>query len=275
MPGNGVCRLVAREKRSSVTELMTSTIALSAMNKSLGFLGRENELTQLRALYAQRKHVLIVGPEGIGKTALLRQLRQSCPMFLCEETSSLRRVCDSLERELGWSHYKMNVIERKNRLLTYLGRRGEAVGLDHVALTPPRVSRFVQHLTDAVPVWIACRSALARDIGHVWQHLFRFERVELQALSLEEVRTLVQAAVDLENIQKEARDHVSQIYRLSKGIPRILEELFIEMAARRYQMNSAFGMHLLELDRRIQELNVAVRAAQTVQEPANASRLRL
>ena len=244
---------------------MTSTTALSPMNKSLAFIGRESEIARLRALYADRRHVVIVGPAGIGKTALLRQVRQSCPMFLCEETSSLRRICESLERELGWSHYKMNVIERKNRLLTYLGRRGEAIGLDHVALTPPRVSRFVQHLADTVPVWIACQSTTARDIGHVWQHLFRFERVELAGLSLGEVRTLVEGAANLGNIQAEARDHISQIYRLSKGIPRILEELIIEMAVRKYQMNSAFGMHLLDLDRRIQELDLAVKAAQTVQ----------
>jgi hypothetical protein len=256
-----------REKRSSVTELMTSTRALSPMNKSLAFTGRENELGRLRALYADRRHVVIVGPAGIGKTALLRQVRQSCPMFLCEETSSLRRICDGLERELGWRHHKMNVIERKNRLLTDTRRRGEAIAMDHVALTPPRVSRFIQHLADSAPVWIACRSTLAGEIGHVWQHLFRFERVEVSPLRLHETRTLVEAAIDLGNIQPEAREHASQIHHLSKGSPRILEELLIEMAARKYQMNTAFGMHLLDLDRRIQEINLGVSATmQTVYE---------
>jgi len=48
-------------------------------------------------------------------------------MLLCEESSSLRRICDSLERQLGWTHGKLNVVERKNRLLAYLERRGEPV----------------------------------------------------------------------------------------------------------------------------------------------------
>lgn len=230
------------------------------MNKSLGFVGRENELAQLRALYGERRHVLIVGPAGIGKTALLRQSRQNCPMFLCEDTSSLGRICERLERDLGRSHGQMNMIERKNRLLTYMRSRGEVVALDDLALTPPRVSRFIHHLVEIVPVWIACQSTAANEIGHVWQHLFKFERIELSPLSFEEVRCLVGAAVDLGNIQAEARDHALQIHRLSKGVPRILEELLIEMAARRYEMNSAIGMQLLELDRRIQEMHLAVSA---------------
>jgi len=231
------------------------------MNKSIAFTGREKEMERLRSLYRERKHVVIVGRAGIGKTALLRQLRQSCPLLLCEETSSLRRICDGLERQLGWKHYKMNVVERKNRLLAYAQRRGEPVALDHLALTPPRVSRFVEHLAERVPVWIACRSTLADDIGHVWQHLYKFERVELEPLTPNETRVLVEAAIDLGNIQAEARGHIPQIHRLSKGVPRILEEFLVELAAREYKMDTSFGMHLLDLDRRIQELDLAVQSA--------------
>jgi hypothetical protein len=92
------------------------------MNKSFAFFGRERELDELRTLYTLRKHVLIVGPAGYGKTAVLREVRPQCPLLVCEETSSLRRVCDSAERQLGWSHHKLDVIERKNRLLAYLVR---------------------------------------------------------------------------------------------------------------------------------------------------------
>jgi hypothetical protein len=205
--------------------------------------------------------VLIVGPAGIGKTALLRQARQQFPFLLCEETSSLRRICDGLERELGWTHRKMNVIERKNRLLRYLARRGTLVAFDNVASTPPRVDRFIAHLKDQVPVWIACRSDRPREIGAIWQHLYEFTRVELAPLSFRETSTLINAAVDAGHVQGDASCHIRELYRMCEGIPRILEELLIELAHREYQMGRSFGLNLLDLDRRIHEIDLAAKAA--------------
>jgi len=240
------------------------------MNNSLAFVGRENEIEELRLIYTERRPVLIIGAPGVGKTALLRQMRQSYPMLLCEETTSLRRICDSFERQIGWKHYKMNVIERKNRLITYLGRRGEPVALDDVALTPPRVARFIAHLIERVPVWIACRSQLAKDIGAVWQYLYNFAQVELGPLTLAESTALIEAAVEIGNVQPEICGHIRQLHHMAKGNPRILEELLIELAARQYKMDRAFGLHLLDLDRRIHELDAAVKAGS---EPSASARV--
>jgi len=220
---------------------------------AVSFVGRKEEAGELQRIYAQRQHALIVGPAGIGKTALLRQVRQSCPLLLCEETSSLRRICDCLERDLGWKHYKLNVVERKNRLVEYLARRNQPVVFDHVALTPPRVARFMTQLAERIPVWIACRSTLAHDIGHVWQYIFRFVRVELPPLLRSETRVLVEASADAGRIQVDAKAHVAELHRFCKGNPRVLEELLIELAARRYDMDKPFGRQLLDLDRRIHE----------------------
>jgi hypothetical protein len=230
------------------------------MNKSLAFFGREKEIEQLRSFHASRKHVLIVGPAGIGKTALLRHVRQNCPLLLCEETSSLRRICDRLELQLGWTHRKLNVIERKNRLLAYLTRRGEPVTFDHVALTPPRVARFIGMLAEQIPVWISCRSDQRADIGHVWEDLYKFTRLELAALTPLETSALIHHAVAEGNIQADADWHIGQLHRMSGGNPRILEELLIELAAREYKMDSDFGLNLLELDRQIHEIDLAIKS---------------
>ena len=175
-------------------------------------------------------------------------------MLLCEETSSLRRICDGLERQLGWTHYKMNAVERKNRLLQYLARRGEPVAMDHLALTPPRVARFIAGLSESVPVWVACRSDAPREIGRVWEYLYKFVRIEVPPLTWHEGQLLIEHAVAIGSIQSEAEVHAKHLYRLSKGIPRILEELLIELAGRKYEMSKPFGWHLLDIDRRIHEL---------------------
>ena len=230
------------------------------MNKSFAFFGREKEIEKLRRLHAQRSHVLLVGPAGIGKTALLRQVRQRCPLLICEETSSLRRICDSLERQLGWIHRKLNVVERKNRLLAYLERRGEPVAFDHVARTAPRVARFMGKLSEMIPIWIACRSDQPNDIGDVWEHLYKFTSVEIPPLKTEETRRLILQAVAEKNIQPDARRHIRELHRMSQGNPRMLEELIIELAAREYKMDGSFGLNLLALDREIHEFDLAVKA---------------
>jgi hypothetical protein len=226
------------------------------MNENVAFFGRQELIEKLRRLYAERKHVLIVGPEGIGKTALLRQVNQSCPIFLCEESSSLRRICDSLERQLGWARYKLNVVERKNRLLIYLERRGEPVAFDQAALIPPPVARFIGHLGGHIPVWIACRSDQRKEIGRVWEYLYRFTRIELLPLTRIETSALIEHAVARGKIQADAREHSAYLHQLSKGVPRVLEELLMELAARKYKIDSSLGRHLLDLDRRIREIGL-------------------
>ena len=64
---------------------------------------RDQLLQELRRLHCQRKNVLLVGPAGIGKTTLLRTLAQTLPLTICDETSSLVRLCDSLGNRIGWS----------------------------------------------------------------------------------------------------------------------------------------------------------------------------
>ena len=224
------------------------------------FVGRKKEIEQLRRSYAARLHVLIVGPAGIGKTALFREMRHYFPFLLCEETSSLRRICESLERQLGWAHRNMNVFERKNRLLPYLARRGEVIVLDSVALTPPRVARFIAGLVEHVPVWIACRSTQRKEIGAVWEHLYRFERVELAPLSLSETGALLRYATSTGGLPALSRNHILHLHRRGKGNPRVLEELLMELASREYELENPFARKLLDLDRRIHTVTATAHA---------------
>ena len=186
-------------------------------------------------------------------------------MLLCEETSSLRRICDSLERQLGWAHHKLSQIERKNRLLVYLLRRGEPIALDHVSRTTPRIARFIAHLGEQIPIWLACRSDQPQLIGHIWPELYKFTRVEISPLKELDTQALVAEAVAQGNIQGNAREHVNELHEMSGGNPRILKELLIELGTRTYKIGSSFGLNLLNLDRRIHEIRQSIRATAEVE----------
>jgi hypothetical protein len=104
-------------------------------------------------------------------------------------------------------------------------------------------------------VWIAARSDQRREIGHVWEYLFSFTRIEIAPLTLVEASDLIANAVESGRIQTDASQHSGALYRISKGVPRVLEELLVELPARNYKIDSSFGLHLLELDRQIRGLN--------------------
>lgn len=216
---------------------------------------RDQLLEELRRLHSEQKNVLLVGPGGIGKTALLRTLSETLPLTICDETSSLGRICECLESRIERSREKLDLIGRKNRLLRHLQTHPHPIAFDHVAETPPRVARFIGHLLGNLPVWIACRSVRRREIGHIWENLYRFVRVEVPPFTEREAARLIEVAVDTGVIQPDAVRHCADLYRISRGLPRALEELIAELATRKYNMDSASGLRLLELDRRIHKLD--------------------
>ena len=228
------------------------------MTNTALFVGREKLLSQLQKLYRERKHVLITGPAGIGKTALFRQACAHLRFLVCEESTSLGRICDELEGQADFRDRKQKIIERKNRLLIYARARGEPIAFDQVAKATPRITRFIGQLSDRVPVWIVCRSQYAQEIGHLWEILYKFTRVELPPLAAGETRTVLEVAVASERIQSDVLGYVTQLHHLCRGNPRTLQQLLVELAARRYRVNDTAGLHLLEIDREIHSFERAM-----------------
>jgi hypothetical protein len=85
----------------------------------------------------------------------------------------------------------------------------------------------------------------------LWQYLFNFREIRLGPIARRETALLVQSAVAAGRVPAMANEYTSALHRLSRGNPRALEELLIEMSSRDYHLDALFGRKLLELDRRI------------------------
>lgn len=224
------------------------------MSLSLPFIGREHEVRQITKLHRQRKHVLILGPQGIGKSALVAHLRETLGFRVCPASERLAEIYDSLERELGLETVKLPLVRRKNRLLKSLKGTNRAVVFDGVTWTTPRLSAFIENVSERVPVWICARSEHPWDIGHVWPLLVRFEKIELQPFHPPETRALVAAAIRLGIVPPDAADASERLNHLSHGNPGTLCELIAGLATGHYDPHKKFDLRLLDLDRRIQQL---------------------
>jgi hypothetical protein len=221
---------------------------------AIPFTGREKETAQLKQLHAQRRHVLLLGPAGVGKSAILAHLRGQLPLFMCPHSEHLGEICDSLEAELGLAAADLKLAQRKQRLRQALAERGETVVFDGLGWTTPKLSSFLESVMERVPVWLGARSEHPWDIGHFWPLLVRFERVELHPFHEPETRALVEAAVRTGAIPADTVNIAAWLQRRSAGSPLVLRELFEELATGHYDLSNAFALRRLDLDRRIHEV---------------------
>ncbi len=223
---------------------------------ALPFIGRRKETTQLQRLHAIRKHVLIVGAEGIGKSALVERLRQMFDLRICPVSKRLSEICNSLEQELELASTGLHLTQRKNRLLKLLEGTKRAVVFDGVEWTTPKLAAFIEAVSERVPVWICARSEHPWNIGHFWPLLVRFEKVDIKPFHPAETRELMETAIRLGIVPPGVVDTVERLHHLCAGNPKVLCELIEGLATGHYDPHKKFDLRLLDLDRRIQHLAV-------------------
>lgn len=222
--------------------------------QALPFVGRHKELSRLSELHAQQKHVLILGPAGMGKSAIVRHLCHGLALLVSAKSAHLGEICEHLEPQLRLEPGELKLLKRKQQLREALWSAGKAVVFDGVVWTTPKLSSFFESVAQHAPVWICARSEHPWDIGHVWPFLVRFERVELHPFRLTETQALVGATVNAGMVPAETLNIVEWLQRRSAGSPLVLRELFEELATGKYDLANPYALRRLDLDRRIHEL---------------------
>ncbi|MGB8368596.1 MAG: AAA family ATPase [Limisphaerales bacterium] len=236
---------------------MQATASTNDVRLTISFVGRGREIARLRQLHKQRKHVLILGPAGVGKSALVARLRESLDLRVCPASERLSEICEALEREFDLEAGDLHIVQRKNRLLKLLKgipHRRDAVVFDGASWTTPKLGNFIENVTQRAPVWLCARSERSWDIGHIWPLLVRFEHVELKPFHPSETQKLVEAAIRQNSVPEKTLEIVDWLHRRAAGNPKILCELLTEIARGHYDLSNAHALRLLNLDRRIHEL---------------------
>ena len=238
------------------------------MSAQFPFVGRAKEVARLRQLHKQRKHVLLVGGEGVGKSALVAHLRSSLRLMVCPASERLSDICDALELELGLDACELHLTQRKNRAIESLKGIKRVVVFDGASWTTPKLTSFIENVCERVPVWLCVRSEHPWDVGRVWPLLVRFEHLELKPFHPAGTRLLVEAAVRNGTVPEKTLEIVDWLHRKSAGNPSILSELLTEIANGHYDLSSPHGRRLLDLDRRIHEMfpNASVNRKATANE---------
>jgi shikimate kinase len=228
--------------------------SVDSMNVRFPFVGREKEIERLRQLHTQRKHVLILGPAGVGKSMLVAHLGQTLDLRVCPASERLSEICEALEREFGLDAGDLHLVRRKNRLLKTLKGTKRPVVFDGASWTTPKLSSFIESVSERVPVWLCARSEHPWDIGRIWPVLVRFEHVELNPFHPSETLLLVGVAMRGGSVPADTLNIVEWLHRHAAGSPKILCELLEEIARGHYDLSNSHALRRLDLDRRIHEI---------------------
>jgi hypothetical protein len=218
--------------------------------EAVPFVGRQTLLHRLGRLYRSSRHVLLFGPPGAGKSALIQEFIRTHPVLFAPRCNCLGQLLSALEPAAGLDRGEFKLAARVHRLAARLPQIGRPIVIDNVARVPPRVAHLLRALMLRQPVWLIVRSAHPLDLGHVWPYLFLFTRVDLPPFSLAETRAFLSAA-PFDGQRSELLATTLRLHRLSAGHPGTLSALAEELRVRTYDLRAAQGLQLLALHARI------------------------
>jgi hypothetical protein len=204
------------------------------------------------------KNLTICGGEGTGKTALVREaIAERASALYCADTSTLKTACESLLAALNLSVPASTNIQRKRTVIAVLRGGRSVVVFDHVGRVTPKLLSLLENIREMHPLILVARSLAWRETGHLKMILWDFDTLELGNLRESAARQLVGAEVTRLGLTVPDRLQLArELTRLSRGNPRRIVELCAQASRGRYVFGDRLSSNLLDLDRRIHELNL-------------------
>lgn len=208
------------------------TVLRSVTTGARVLIGREKERRLLGDLMGQRKNVLILGAEGVGKSAILEKVVMSGPVkniLYSKRSTTLKETLVNLVGSTvgGKELQKKNILSLKKTCYQLLDAKPEYAVLDQIGWLEPKFYGFLTYMKERnIPFIIATRKPGKKNVGHLWMGLYDYETVEIRNLDAIETGQFVDcyaAALDLK-IDALA-DFRKEIFKYSGGNPKIIRDL--------------------------------------------------
>jgi GTPase SAR1 family protein len=145
----------------------------------MNLIGRDTELRIMRQHLRAGKNLAIVGPEGVGKTALVTEAIRHWPGALyCADTSTLKPACESLLAQLQITVAEADNVARKRAILDAVAGGKRWFVFDHVQHIAPRLLSLLEAIHESHPMIVVARSLAWKQTGQLKMILWDFERLK-------------------------------------------------------------------------------------------------
>jgi AAA ATPase-like protein len=252
-------------------------------------IGRSKEQARLRGAILVRRSILVCGPAGSGKTALLEETLATLPAVIrehslvCKTDGPPRQLWQSLTRRLAELHdgEVISRIEQETGPTAPLDRwlRGQTslrlrgilrramhataywVFLEAAARLPDGVYRLFQEWvwSGRTPLVLLARGSTEQDLGKVarlyWHPGLRLELAPMPAEDLADLLEFSIARFHLSDLAD--AEFRSFILEQSAGLPGRIVRLCELASSRAYQFGGRVKLHTLALDFLLQDKTVS------------------
>lgn len=221
-------------------------------------IGREHECQRLSDLMRNRKHVLVLGEAGVGKSAIINHTLAYGVfknLLYSKHSNTLKEALVNLVGAAvgGKELAKQNILALKKTCYRLLDNRPEYAVFDHVAWVERRFYAFLTYLRERnLPLVIATRQPGKDNLGHLWMGLYDFEVLEVKNLDPTKTGQLVDHYISRLDLKVDAvADFRKELFKISAGNPKIVEDLCRLARNEKYRAKGNIDVKLMDLDRRI------------------------
>jgi|GEM_PF-1297026 len=250
-------------------------------------VARNGEFAVILDHIAKRKSLHIYGEEGVGKSALLDAVydflkNQAAPIpIYCRSSRTLRSIllCLSLflldhfknlesidkfkrakEIRGGSDIKKLGIRMLRNLVYSYLPQGDFCVILDHLEYVTPRINGFLTILYEKATVITASRQSWNIEdysfAGRLDYCLYLIPKLKLEYLKRKDAFVLMEILGSKWELGLSTkRKMFDEVFRISKGNPRIITEIFEKAQRPEYHKDTVVNLGLIMIDSKIEELS--------------------
>jgi len=234
--------------------------------------GRDEELRELRARFAKRKPLLIHGPEGVGKTRIVKALLPDFDSYLyCPDSTTIHSVFRSV-MEILWHRQDPRVRHSCGRLgvsairgksspnikgvvMDALHEGQYCLILDHVKRPVHAFASAVGEILNwgATPVVTLARSAHMEDVGFLHGvYPDKSDRYEIRNFDREHATQFAENVATQLNIEAEnLNEFRDKVLEYSHGNPGAMLEMMKMATQEKYRSNEHIKIAPLYIDFRM------------------------
>ena len=231
------------------------------MVKESILIGRETECMVIKELMARKKDIMILGEEGVGKSAIINKLlseRDRENFLYSSQSKTLKEALISLIEFRAGS--KKNIQNKTTLTLKKIGyeildQHTGYVVFDHISWIEPRFYGFLIYIMNKkLPLIILARGMEKTNIGQLWRASYTFEKVEITTLDKSRADELIRHYITSLCLKViEESEFNRKVFNFSKGNPKIIKQLCFLTRDEKYHAKGYPDVKLMDLDRRISQ----------------------